>query len=100
MALSFFGRQTVAFNLVGIAAVVAGLSGYIAQVNGSVTAGYRLRDLQTRADALALQNGRLEVAARKAQTFEGLERDVKMLGLVPGGTPAYVDATPSVALAP
>ena len=95
-----FSRYTVALNLIGIFAVVAGLSTYIVQINGSVTAGYRLRDLQVRADALALENGNLEVAVRKARTFEGLEKDVKMLGLVLGGTPSYVDATPSVALAP
>lgn len=92
-------RHTAALNLVGIVAVLSGLSAYIVQVNGSVSAGYRLRDLQARADELTLENGRLEVASRKARTFEGLEKDVKMLGLVPGGTPSYVDATPSVALA-
>ena len=100
-AVAFFTRHVVAFNVLGIVAVVAGLSAYIAQINGSVSAGYDLRDLEERVDGLTLANEKLEVAARKAQSMDRLERSVKMLGLVRAGAPAYVEAErPSVALAP
>ncbi|TAK03791.1 hypothetical protein EPO34_01345 [Patescibacteria group bacterium] len=99
-ASEFFGRHVVAFNVLGFVAVLCGVSAYIAQINGSVAAGYALRDLEVRVDALALENEKLEVAARKAQSLVRLEQSVKMMGLVRADAPAYVEAgRPSVALA-
>jgi len=97
---AFFLRHVVAFNVLGLLLVVAGVGAYIVEINGSVTTGYALRDVQTRLDALASENQHLEIALRKSQSLEGVENSVKILGMVPAGTPAYVNgAPPSYALA-
>jgi len=73
---------------------------YIFMVNGSVARGYAIRDLETQIDDLTLANQRMEVAARKAQTLENVERSVTMLGMVPSETPEYLAGSPpSYALA-
>jgi len=97
---AFFGRHVVAFNVLGFVAVLAMCATYIVQINGSVSAGYQLRELEVRIDELSLENEKLEISVRKAQSLSGLEKSVRMLGLVPSQSPHYVEAgLPSVALA-
>jgi hypothetical protein len=89
---ALFFKHVAVFNVLGLVLVLAGCGAYIAQINGSVTTGYALRDAQTKVDELTNENQKLEVAVRKEQSLEDVENSVKILGLVPAGTPTYVSA--------
>lgn len=97
---AWFFNHVAAFNVLGVILVLVGCGAYIAEINSSVTTGYKLRDLETRVDALGDQNQKLEVALRKSQSLEAVEHSVRILGLVPAENPQYVNgSTPSYALA-
>jgi uncharacterized membrane protein YdbT with pleckstrin-like domain len=87
-------------NAVGLVLVATLTVLYIAQINGAVTKGYRIRDLETRIQDLTLANQQLEVTTRRVQSLEHITTSMKMLGMVPSGTPAYMESgQPSYALA-
>ena len=99
LSMLFF-KHVAVFNVLGIVLVLAGCGAYIVEINGSVTTGYRLRDLEMRTDELANANQKLEVALRKSQSLEAVEHSVRILGLVPAENPQYVNGSPpSYALA-
>lgn len=92
-------QHIVIVNIVTLALVLVIGFLYILQVNGAVTKGYQIRDLETTIEGLTLENQRLEVVARKAQSLEHIDRSVKMLGFVEAGSPVYKsDSDASVAL--
>lgn len=97
---ALFFKHVAVFNVLGVLLVLAGVGVYIIQVNASVTTGYTLRELELKLDTLAEDNQKLEIALRKSQSLESVERSVRILGLVPAENPQYVEgAPPSYALA-
>lgn len=97
---AFLDKNVVMLNVISLVMVLAIILMYIFQVNGAVTKGYQMRDLETRIESLTLENQRLEVVAREAQSLDNVKKSVKMLGFVPAEVPTYTDVSdPSYALA-
>lgn len=87
-------------NVVSFALVALIALAYILTVNGAVSRGYAIRDLETDIQKYTLANQQMEVEARKAQTLENVERSITMLGMVPSEAPDYLAGSPpSYALA-
>lgn len=98
-AVAFFGRNAVRLNLITLVMLVIFAAAYIVQVNGSVAKGYAIRELEDQMRQLSLDNQKLEVTVREAQSLQNVTRSVKMLGLVAAETPKYLaSATPAVAM--
>lgn len=98
--LAFLQSRAVVLNVSTLALVVLFAASYIVQVNGSVAKGYAIRELEDRIHELSLNNQKMEVTVREAQSLDNVTRSVKMLGLVSADAPTYVNANaPSVALA-
>ncbi len=73
---------------------------YIFQVNGAISKGYQIRDIETQIHELTLMNQRVELQTQQAQSLENVARAVKMLGFVDAQQPNYVESgVPSYALA-
>ncbi|MBU0645887.1 hypothetical protein KJ611_00185 [Patescibacteria group bacterium] len=93
-------NNIVMINVVSLVLVLAVILMYIFQVNGAVTKGYQMRDLETRIESLTLENQKLEVVAREAQSLDNVKNSVKMLGFVPAEVPTYTNGSePALALA-
>ena len=87
-------------NIATLALVVLLCIVYIVQVNGSISKGYQIRDLETQIQELSLSNQKLELNTQRVQSLDHVAHSVKMLGLVDAGRPEYVSAAaPSYALA-
>ena len=98
-AFAFFGRNAVRLNLLSLALVVLFSAAYVVQVNGSVAKGYAIREIEDQMKQLTLDNQKLEVTIREAQSLQNITRSVKMLGLVAAETPTYLSsAAPTVAM--
>ena len=98
-AFAFFGRNAVRLNLLTLALLLLFAAAYIVQVNGSVAKGYTIRQYEDQIKQLTLDNQKLEVTVREAQSLTNVTRSVKMLGLVAAETPKYLtSATPAVAM--
>lgn len=98
-AVAFFARNSVRLNLITLAMVILFAAAYVVQVNGSVAKGYAIRELEDQMKQLTLDNQRLEVTIRDAQSLQNVTRSVKMLGLVTAETPVYLtSAAPTVAM--
>jgi hypothetical protein len=99
-ARNLFDVHSRWLNLLTLALVVLLMGIYIFQVNGSISKGYNIRELETQIENLTLLNQTLELEAQQTGSLEHVERNVKMLGLVDGGHPRYVNISePSYALA-
>lgn len=73
---------------------------YIVQVNGSMSSGYKMRELETQIQELSLKNQTLEMTSQRAQSLDHVSKSVKMLGLVDAGRPEYLsEAKPALAMA-
>lgn len=92
-------RHTAMINVVVLGLIlVIGLM-YIVQVNGSVSKGYDIRDLESRIDEIRLQNQVLELKVAENRSMAAIDERVNMLGMVQANTPEFVTAgAPTVAL--
>ena len=98
--LDWVNAHLVTANVIGLVLVIFVCGAYIVQVNKAVAQGYEMREYETQIHELSLQNQRLEVDVRQAQSLENVSRAVKMLGLVSATQPSYLEtAGPSYALA-
>jgi len=98
-AVAFFERNAVRLNLMTLALLILFAAAYVVQVNGSVAKGYSIRQYEDEIKRLTLDNQRLEVVARDAQSLQNVTRSVKMLGLVSAETPRYLTSSvPTVAM--
>ena len=98
-AVAFFERNAMRLNVITLALLLLLAAAYIVQVNGSVAKGYAIREIEDQMRQLTLDNQKLEVTIREAQSLQNVTRSVKMLGLVASETPKYLSsATPSVAM--
>lgn len=99
-AFAFVSAHRIAVNVVTTACVLLFAGAYVVQVNGSVAKGYAIREIEDRIKELTLENQKMELVVREAQSLENVSRNVKMLGMVVSDAPSYViSGTPSVALA-
>lgn len=89
-AVAAAGHNIAALNLILLGLILAVSVIYIAQVNGSATKGYHMRDLETRISSLQLENQKMEVAIAQSRSLETVSKKVPMLGLVQAPSPAYV----------
>lgn len=98
-AVAFFERNAVRLNLMTLALLILFAAAYVVQVNGSVAKGYAIREIEDQMKQLTLDNQKLEVTVREAQSLQNVTRSVKMLGLVNAETPRYLSSsTPTVAM--
>lgn len=98
--LAAWERHTVFLNIITLALVLVVSVVYIIQVNGSITKGYAIRELETQIKRMTLETQQLETETQKVQTLEHVNQAVKMLGFVPSENPTYLVTTPpSYALA-
>ncbi len=98
-AVAFFERNAVRLNLMTLALLILFAAAYVVQVNGSVAKGYAIREIEDQMKQLTLDNQKLEVTVREAQSLQNVTRSVKMLGLVSAETPRYLtSAAPTVAM--
>lgn len=98
--LQWVNSHLATVNLVGLLVVVSLCGVYIVQVNKAVAQGYEMREYETVITELTLQNQKLEVDVRQAQSLENVTRAVKMLGFTSSSQPSYLESTlPSYALA-
>ena len=98
--IAWIDEKTFLINCTCLALVIVLGAAYIIQINSTVAQGYEMRELETKIQKMSLENQRMEVQVRKTKSLENVERNVKMLGLVPAETPDYVDASaPAYALA-
>jgi len=99
-ATAFVERHTLLLNILTFACIALFCVLYIAQVNATVSKGYVMRELEVKTKRLSFENQQIETSRRKAQTLENVASAVKMIGLVPAGSPIYLTSTdPSYALA-
>jgi hypothetical protein len=99
-AWTYLCSHFVFINILSLCVVGVIVIAYIIQVNGDITKGYQIRELETQLSTLSLQNQQLEVIAREAQSLEHVARSVKMMGFVEAEMPTYItSSTPAVALA-
>lgn len=90
-----FWINTATFGLLVIMCLA-----YIVQVNGSISSGYKIRDLETQIQELSLQHQSLELATQHVQSLDHVAKSVKMLGLVDAGRPEYMNGDkPALAMA-
>lgn len=86
--------NAVSFTLV----VLVGLA-FIAQVNHSSSKGFEMKDLQKSINQLSIANQQLEYQVAQAQSVDHVATRLKMLGMVPVDSVAYVSpGTSSVAI--
>ncbi|HBK34783.1 MAG: hypothetical protein UU08_C0020G0008 [Candidatus Uhrbacteria bacterium GW2011_GWE2_40_58] len=98
--LHWVNNHFATVNLVGLFVVICLCSIYIVQVNKAVAQGYEMREYENVISELTLQNQKLEVDVRQAQSLENVTRAVKMLGFTSSTQPFYLETTiPSYALA-
>jgi hypothetical protein len=96
----FLNQNIVAVNIASFLLVLVMVGAYIVQVNSSVTKGYQMRNLENTIQELTLQNEKMEVAIREAQSLQNVKRSMQMIGFVQAGAPQYTSsATPAMALA-
>lgn len=93
-------KNLLVLNLASFVCVIVLCGAYIVQVNHAVAKGYQMRDYETQISTLTLQNQKLEVDVRQAQSLDHVARAVKMMGMVRAEQPDYVKAgEPSYAMA-
>ncbi len=96
----FFQTNVVWLNVVTFGVVLALCLVYIFQVNGAISKGYQIRDIETSIRELTLLNQRVELQTQQAQSLENVARAVTMLGFVDAELPNYVKSdAPAYALA-
>jgi len=66
---------------------------YIVQVNGSISKGYQIRNLETQIQELSIKNQALELNTQRVQSLDHVVRSVKMLGLVDAERPEYINVS-------
>ena len=73
--------------------------GYLALTNGNATAGYELRVLERKVDALRQETRRLDLQALRTQSLDVLMYRVADLGYVPVARVQYLTSSTGVAVA-
>lgn len=87
--LSFLKEHLVWINIASCVGVVLFALIDIVQVNGSISKGYEMRDLETQIQEFALRNQTLELEMQRVQSLDHIAHSVKMLGLVDAGRPEF-----------
>ncbi len=97
---SLFREHVFLVNTATFAVLVLLCVGYIIQVNGSISKGYQIRELENQIQELTLKNQTLELDTQRAQSLDRVTRSVKMLGLVDAEQPEYLSSDkPALAMA-
>ncbi len=81
-----------------LAVAIVGFS-YLVTVISISTRGYKMRDLEYRADDLKLENKKLNLEIAQMQSPARIEEWVKTSGMVSAGNVRYVSATTGVVAA-
>lgn len=97
---ALFQNNAFLVNLLTFGGLVLLCLVYIVQVNGSISKGYQIRDLETQIQELSLKNQGLDLTSQRVQSLDHVSKSVKMLGLVDAGRPEYINVNdPSYAMA-
>lgn len=79
--------------VMGVMIVVLGV-GYLVQINGLVTKGYQISELEGQIADLTEQNADLELESLSLQSMDSVKDKVDSLGLVAVGDVEYLNPTP------
>lgn len=92
-----FNLSKINFNtvnvVIGVMIVVMGVT-YLVQINGLVTKGYQISELEQKITELTDRNADLELETLSLQSMDSIKTKVDGLGLVAVGEVEYLNPTP------
>ncbi|MDO8505676.1 MAG: hypothetical protein Q7S48_03815 [bacterium] len=91
----FLSKQKSWRGMLLLAVAIVGFS-YLVSVISISTRGYKMRDLERRADELKLENKKLNLEIAQMQSPARIEEWVKTSGMVASSNVRYVSATTGV----